>query len=210
MVHRGAILYVVAVLQFVAAMAIVQVGFGGYSDVANPVSDLGNSSLSHWSIVFNVSIVLLGILGVAGTVLLRHAFPARRTSLIGIGALVLGFLGAVGVGLFPEGSPHGLHTIFSAVTSFMGGFGLLVLSFAMLRDTRWAGFRLYTLVSAIVTLGAFGALAADGSRLTDAGLFGGVERVVIAPLLLWAVVAGIHLLRIPSYSPEPAVTAWSG
>ena len=30
---------------------------------------------------------------------------------------------------------------------------------------------------------------------------GGMERLIVAPVLLWALVAGIHLVRIPTYAP---------
>jgi hypothetical membrane protein len=204
--HSGSTLLVAAALQFVAAMVLVQSRYGGYSDASNAISDLGNSSHSPWAILFNVSVIVLGLGGIAGTLLVRSAFPARRTSRIGLGLLVLAFLGAVGVGCFPEGSPHGLHTLVSALTFLAGGLGLLALSFAMLRDTRWAGYRLYTLVSGVVSLGAFVALAVASDALTRAGAYGGVERIVVAPLLLWAGLAGVHLLRIPSYAPSGRFT----
>jgi hypothetical membrane protein len=204
-VHRGSLLLIAGVLQFVAAMIAVQWKYPGYSDLANTISDLGNSSKSPWSDTFNVSLVILAAAALVGTVLVRSAFPARRTRLGGIGLLGLSFLGVLGVGLFPEGSPHGLHTFFSALTFLAGGLGLLLLSFAMLRDTRWGGFRLYTLVSAVVSLVAFLLLAFAPDPLTNAGVYGGVERVVVGPLLLWAVLAGIHLLRIPSYAPATVV-----
>jgi hypothetical membrane protein len=201
--HRGAVLLIAGVLQFFAAMVAVQYRYPGYSDLSNAISDLGNASKSPWSDAFNVSLVILGVAGLAGTYLLRSAFPARRTTLAGIGLLGLSFLCALGVGFFPEGSPHGLHTLFSALTFLFGGLGLLLLSFAMLRDTRWGGLRLYTLLSAIVSLAALVALDVASGPLTDAGAYGGVERLVVGPLLLWAVLAGIHLLRIPAFAPSP-------
>jgi hypothetical membrane protein len=183
-------------------MALVQTQYPGYSDSANAISDLGNRVWSPWAPLFNISVILLGLTGAAGTAMVRSALPARRTSRVGIGLVLLGFVSAIGVGLFPENSAASLHTLFSFLTFLLGGLGLLVLSVAMLRDTRWANFRLYTLLSGVVSLAALAALAIASNSLTNAGHYGLVERVVVAPLLLWAVLAGVHLLRIPAYAPS--------
>ena len=137
--HRGSVLLIAGTLQFVAAMVAVQWKYPGYSDFSNALSDLGNSSKSPWFDAFNLSLVIFGVAGLVGAVLLRSAFAARRTTLGGVGLLGLAFIGAIGIGFFPEGSPHGLHTLLSALTFLSGGLGLLALSFAMLRDTRWEG-----------------------------------------------------------------------
>jgi hypothetical membrane protein len=67
----------------------------------------------------------------------------------------------------------------------------------MLRDTRWEGFRGYTFLSGIVTLAALALFLA--SVYPGIGP-GGMERLIIAPILLWAIVAGVHLLKLQPYS----------
>jgi hypothetical membrane protein len=196
----GGAMLLVGSVQFVAAMAVVQLKYPGYSDTGNYVSDLG-SSMSPWAWLFNDSIRLLGLLGILGTLLIRTAFASKTTTHVGLGALVVAELGAIAVGTFPEGSSWpfaGVHSAVSLITFVGSAVGLLFLALAMSRDTRWQGLRAYTFLSGVLTLVAI-ALFADGTYLGIGP--GGMERIVIAPILLWAVVAGVHLARLPVYDP---------
>lgn len=202
----GGALILVGSLQFVAAMVAVQLKYPGYSDTANYVSDLG-SSTSPWASVFNVSIRVLGILGIVGTLLLRSAFASKTTAHLGLGALIVAFLGAIGVGLFPENSTwpfSGVHSVVSLVAFLGSAVALVLLALAMSRDTRWQGMRLYSFLSGLVTFIAL-ALFVEGQYLGIGP--GGMERLVIAPILLWAVVLGVHLARLRVYSPTTAVSS---
>jgi hypothetical membrane protein len=195
----GAILAFASV-QFVAAMVVVQLYYPGYSDTGNYVSDLG-SSTSPWAWLFNDSIRILGLLTLLGALLIRTAFASRTTTHLGLGALVVAALGALAVGTFPENSTWpfaGVHSVVSLVTFLGSGFALLFLALAMSRDTRWQGLRFYTFLSGIVTLLALGLFAL--SRYGPLGP-GGMERIIIAPILLWGIVAGVHLARLPVYVP---------
>ncbi len=208
--HAGAALLVAAVLQFVAAMAVAQFlyPYSNYSLQRNDISDLGYPAGSAHGLVFDTSISLLGLLTIVAVVLIRTAFTSRTTTRIGLVALALAGLFAFTVGRFPEHSPElggHLHSIVAALTFFLSGLSLLFLGLAMVRDTRWRRMRLYTFASGIVTWIAL-VLYVGGH---DVGLGpGGMERVIVAPVLLWSVVAGVHLLRIPRYRPT-APDAWS-
>jgi len=215
-VRHGAILLIIGSVQFIVAMAITQVGYGSsYSLTQNYISDLGAANCaefssgpfgngthyacSPWHDVFNVSIVLMGVLIILAVILLRTAFPARRSRTIGLGILAVAGLGAIGVGLFPEDVNINAHVV-SALLAFLGsGLALLVLGFAMFRDTRWDGFRAYTVLSGFVTLVA---LVLFQSKVYVGIGVGGMERLIVAPILLWAIVVGIHLARIPTYAPR--------
>ncbi len=196
--HRAGALLLAASIEFVAVMAVAQSRFPGYSDVANAISDLGNTATSPAYLVFDVGIVGFGLLGLAGAFYLRTALRARRTSKIGVGLLGVTFLGALAIGFVPENLHSSLHSLLSLVTFLAAGLSLLVLALAMLRDTRWERWRLYTLLSGAVDLVALAVLL---SPLTNSGNFGAVERAVVAPGLLWAALTGIRLLRIPVYEP---------
>ena len=203
----GGMLFVAGSVQFVAAMVVVQFYYPGYSDTGNYISDLG-SSMSPWAWLFNDSIRLLGLAGLAGTILIRTAFSSKTTTHIGLGALLVANLGAIAVGTYPEGSSWpfaGIHSVVSLVTFLGSGFALVFLALAMSRDTRWQGLRAYTFVSGGVTFVAIG-LFASGHYLGIGP--GGMERVVVAPILLWAIIAGLHLARLPVYDPAtPAAVA---
>ena len=214
-VRHGAVLLLVGTVQFIVAMAVTQIGYGSsYSLTGNYISDLGavncgtfggtasfagHYACSPWHDVFNVSIVVMGLLVILGAILIRTAFPVRRSRLVGLWALALAGVGSVGVGLSPEDVNIGVHSGSALLAFIGGGVALFVLGFAMFRDTRWEGFRAYTILSGLVTLIALILFVSKA----DLGLgVGGMERLVVAPVLLWSIVAGIHLARIPTFAPR--------
>jgi hypothetical membrane protein len=209
-VRHGAYLYIAGVLIFIVAMIVTQLGYTGtsYSLTGNYISDLGAAHCgtyhtnlyvcSPWHDVFNVGIVLMGILLILGTILLRTAYPARGSRTLGLALLVLAGFGAIGVGLSPEDVNLTVHTISAATAFILGNLALIVLAFAMFRDTRWDGYRAYTLFSGLIGLIAF--LLFYTKVYGPLGV-GGMERLIVAPLLLWALLVGIHLARIPTFAP---------
>jgi hypothetical membrane protein len=206
-VRHGAILWIVGVLEFVVGMIVTQIGYPGYSLTQNYISDLGATQCGEWTgryvcspwhDVFMISIVAMGILIILGLVLLRTAFPPRGTRTVGLALLTLTGLGAIGVGLSPENVNITIHSLSAAVAFVGGGFALVVLSLAMFRDTRWDGYRAYTMISGLIGLIAFALF--EGRIYGPLGV-GGMERLIVAPILLWAVIVGIHLARIPTYAP---------
>ena len=213
-VHHGAALWLVGALQFVLAMAIVQLfwtGHPAYSLTNNVISDLGNTqcgpwphATSHdvcspWHEVFDVSIVVLGALVVLGAVLARTGFPIRRSSSVGLWMIALAGVGSIGVGVAPENVNLTVHAASATLAFVVGNLGLLVLGVAMFRDTRWSGLRAYTLFSGLVGLVA-AVLFLRG--ITGAVGTGGMERLIVDPLLLWLIVAPVRLLGIPQYAPR--------
>jgi len=209
-VHHGAAVWLIAVLQFVAAMVVVQLAFTpSYSLSANVISDLGNTacgawptSTSHqvcspWHVVFDASIIVFGLLVILGAILVKTAFPSRRSSTVGLGFLALAGVGSVGVGVFPENVNPDAHIAFAIVAFVLGNLALIVLAVAMFRDTRWGGYRAYSIFSGIVGIVAF--LLFSVQLYLGLGP-GGMERLVAAPVLLWASVAAVHLLRVPTYA----------
>jgi hypothetical membrane protein len=213
-VHRGAVVWVIAAVQFVVAMGVVQAAWSApptYSLLHNYISDLGNTGCgpwpsstsarvcSPWHDVFNGSSIALGLLVVLGAVLVRSAFPRKGSSTVGLALLIVGGLGAVGVGLSPENVDLTVHSLSAALAFVLGNLSLIVLGFAMFRDTRWGGYRAYSMLSGLVGVIAFALFEAGH----DLGLgVGGMERLIVAPLLLWLVVCSVHLLRVPQYAPS--------
>jgi len=214
-VHQGAILLLVGAFEFILGMAVTQIGYGSsYSLTQNYISDLGavkcgefggsgslpgHYACSPWHLVFNISIILLGIILIFAAILIRSAFPPRRSRTLGLFILALSGIGAMGVGFSPEDVNITIHAA-SAFLAFLGsGVALIILGFAMFRDTRWDGFRMYTVVSGLVGLIA---LALFASKVYGPLGVGGMERLIVAPILLWAIVVGIHLVRIPTYAPR--------
>ena len=222
-VHHGAILLVVGAVEFILGMAVTQIGYGptfdwgsSYSLSHNYISDLGATqcgwfhigalgpsgsayACSPWHLVFNISIIVMGLCILLAVVLMRTAFPARRSRTIGLGLLAIVGMGAIGVGLFPENVNISAHTISALLAFLCSGLSLIVLGFAMFRDTRWEGFRAYSILSGLVTIVA---LVLFVSKVYLGIGVGGMERLIVAPMLLWAIVVGIHLARIPTFAPS--------
>lgn len=214
-VHHGALLWLIGVVEFVVGMIVTQLGWTtSYSLSQNYISDLGavhcgpisgRYVCSPWYEVFNLSIILLGLLLIFGAFLLRTAFRARGSRTVGLGLLVVGGLGSIGVGLFPEDVNLTVHT-FSALIAFSAAnLALIVLGLAMFRDTRWQGYRAFTVLCGLVGLVALFLFAGKayqwGGFWADWGA-GGIERTIVAPTMLWALLASIHLLRIRSFAPR--------
>ncbi len=199
--QAGAVL-VVGSLQFILAMIVVQLKYPGYSDLTNYISDLGGAH-SPWAVVFNASAIVLGLLTLLAAYLLLAAFNHRLSRTLGLGFLAIAGIGAFFVGIFPEtstalgGHAHGL---FADIAFIASGLALINLPGAMLRDTRWEGYRAFTFLLGVITLLAIVLFVAG--RWGPLGP-GGMERLVVAPILLWALVAGIHLLSMPTYQRVP-------
>jgi hypothetical membrane protein len=200
--QAGAALLIGSV-QFILAMIAVQLKYPGYNDLNNYISDLGNSTLSPWAGVFNASVIVLGLLTLLAAYLLLAAFNRRFSRTLGLGFLLIAGIGAILVGVFPENSTalggH-MHSVASDIAFIASGLALLNLPAAMLRDTRWDGYRAFTGLLGLITLVAV-VLFATG----DWGVLGrgGMERLVVAPILLWFIVVGIHLLTLPTYQRVP-------
>ncbi|MGA7923821.1 MAG: DUF998 domain-containing protein [Thermoplasmata archaeon] len=221
-VRPGAIFWIVGSLQFVVGMIVTQVGYPNYSITGNYISDLGAVNCgkfggegafagdyvcSPWHLVFNISIILLGIFLIIGAVLVFRALGSRGFSLVGAGLLIVAGIGAIGVGVFPEDVNLPNHILFATLAFAGSGLALVVLGIGMLRSGPWRGYGGYTIISGLVGLTA---LVLFLEKAYGPLGVGGMERLIVAPVLLWAIVAGIHLARFPTLArrvppgPEPS------
>lgn len=200
-------------MQFLVIHLIVQFAWPEpYSWSVNAISDLAAAGCGPWPgdgryvcsplhVWMNASFVLLGLLFVAGlalTGLLRShglSWPSRVF-------LVLAGIGFVLAGLAPADVNEETHIV-AALTIFFGGnLGLLYVE----RSPR-----IVTSLPAApgaLTLGAIGLVATAlllGQIYLVFGL-GGMERLAVFPLLIWAVLIGIGLLRSPVQEPGTSVT----
>ena len=203
-VHYGAIALVGAVLQFIAAMIVAQFGYPNYSLAQNYISDLGNTSLSPWYYVFDGSIAVLGVLTAIAILLVWSSFAPGSARAIGLLLLLIAGVAAIFVGAFPENVNGTVHAIASLLVFAPSGLGLLILgSGAMPARTHWTPFRAFTIVLGVVTLLA---LVMFLFSLWGPLGPGTVERIIVAPVLLWALVISTHLLRLPARAPSRFVS----
>ena len=200
-VRWGGLLIALGAVQFAVANAIVQTRYAGYSLLTNYISDLGNTSTSPLHVVFNVSIILLGTLALLGIVLAWGGFPRGGSRVVGLFLLVIASVAAILVGLYPENVNATVHDTASLMVFLPAGVALVILSAGMRTGTMWYGYRALTLIlGAVVLLSlAYYAPTQTFGTTWDPGL---IERLIVYPILLWAVVAGIHLARLPRFSPS--------
>lgn len=201
-----------AALLFLVGMVIAQIGYGSsYSLIQNHISDLGAlhcSTLSTpgggggylyngyvcspWHDIFNATIIVEGVLLGLGVILIRRAFPSRAGLTIGFTLLMAAGVGSVGVGVFPEDSILILHSLSAALVFLAGNLALIILGFSKFTDTKLNLFRAYSILSGSVGLTAFVLFL---TMVYGALGVGGMERLIVAPLLLWVVVTSARLVR---------------
>jgi len=197
----GGTLIAVGVVQFSAAMAWVQSQYPGYSLLTNYISDLGNTSTSPAHAVFNVSIMVLGLLAFLGTLLAWGGFPRGGPRVAGLFLILVASVAAVLVGVFPENVNPTVHDLVSLLVFLPGGLGLCLLSLGMRAGTFWSSYRGLTLGLGAITLVslAYYAPTQQWNITWDPGL---VERLIVFPILVWGFVAGLRLVTLPRYSPS--------
>jgi hypothetical membrane protein len=182
-------LFFIAVTQFVLGLIVSEALYSGYSISDNYISDLG---VGPSSMIFNSSVFLMGLLLIIGAYFLQRAFDFKILTVL----LVLTAIGAMGIGIFTEdfGTIHsvvsliaflfgGLSAIFSVMCSYVHKFKLLEMPFSV--------------IAVILGLMSLGALVLFMAGM-DLGLgVGGMERMIVYPLLMWGAGFGGHLIVHP-------------
>jgi hypothetical membrane protein len=183
----GALLFV-GTVQFVILMNVAEQLYPGYSVSLNYISDLGATCrrtcqiVQPTAVIFNSSIVLLGLLMIIGAYCVRRSFRSRPLTAL----LMLTGIGALGVGLFPETTGI-IHHIFSAVVFLFGGLSAIA-SFQIAK-------RPMSYLSTLMGLVTLVALALYLSNIFLGLGPGGMERMIAYPALLWGVGLGGHLMH---------------
>lgn len=184
--RTAGILLLAGSLIVLAGMILAQSQYPGYSLEDNYISDLGNFAHPVPAILFNTSIVIFGAMAVYAGLLVRDTIDRW------LGVLVaLAGAGAVGVGVFSEGTVIAIHAI-AALTVFSCG------SLAIFRSAQVLYGRPVSYVFAVLGCVAVFSLAllifdiGTGRSLLGIGI-GGVERLVALPIVIWTVATGIFL-----------------
>lgn len=161
-----------------------------YSPVSNAISDLGGHHAGSYAVIFDASVIVVGLCAFTGAVLLRTLLPPRRSLRWGTVCLMLTGLGAIGVGCFPEYT-GAIHGIMASVAFIFGGIGLLLFGHGGRKVGEEGYFPWLTTVCGIVDL-----LSLVGFLLLEnTWVAGAVERMIVAPVLLWAFLVGVRMVR---------------
>jgi hypothetical membrane protein len=193
----GAISYVSTLQYFVIQFLVSLHWSPPYSLSRNTISDLGNTACAKFNrrricsplhSLMNVSFVVLGVAMIAGSALIYCSLKSTRGRALGFSSMVIGGMGAVMVGVFPENSIPALHGIGATLPFLVGNIGVVVLDFALEVPVAM---RLFTWLTGTVALLSL-IFYASGHFL---GLGeGGIERMVAYPQTIWLIVLGTYLL----------------
>ena len=183
----GAALFA-GVVQFALAMFLAEFLYPGYSVSGNAISDLGATCTNGTchivqpsSTIFNLSIILAGLLVLVSGLYLRRAV---RASAIVASTLTAG-AAMVGVGVFPE-SLGVLHGIVSLITFLSISFAAIA-AYKVERNPLSYFSVLLGIFSLVATI-----LYVDGVYLGLGG--GGMERMIVFPVLLWSIAFSGYLI----------------
>jgi hypothetical membrane protein len=166
--------------QFIIALIVAEAFYPGYSVAQNYISDLGATCraacqiVQPTSMIFNSSVTLLGLLAIVASYFVQRGFRSRVFTFL----VVMTGLGATGIGVFPE-TAGVIHLIVSLITFVFAG-----LSAILSCRVQKAPLAYFSVVLGVMTLVALG-LSVSNAFL---GLGpGGMERMIVYPVLIWAV-----------------------
>jgi len=174
--------------QFAIGLIIAEAVDPTYSVRFNNISDLG---VRAGAPIFNGSIILLGLTILLTSWYLYRAFKDRILMTL----ILLAGIGAIGVGVFTEAFEV-IHTVASFITFVFAAISTIV-AFRILRPPL-SYLSIPLGVASLVALGLF----ASGNYL---GLgVGGMERMIVYPVLAWGIGLGGHLLGLSAAEKTPA------
>ena len=177
-------------VQFSIGLILAEIYYPNYNVSTNYVSDLGANCTptpclinQPTSTIFNSSAFLLGLAILVAAFFFHRAFHWKPATAI----IALAGIGAMGVGLFPE-TTGVWHGIFTLIVFLFAGLSAVVTA----RFQRPPMFY-FSILLGLVTLGAL--LLYVGNAYLGLGP-GGMERMVVYPVLVWAVAFGGHLMAM--------------
>jgi hypothetical membrane protein len=175
------ILFFLAAAQFVVIVLIAEALYPGYSISQNYISDLG---VGPSALLFNACVFLQGVLIIGGTYFLQRAFNNKILTVL----LILAGLGSLGVGLFPENSEP-MHSISALLIFLFGGFSAIY-SFTVIKRPL----SLINILLGVLSLSALLLFAVN--QYLGVGV-GGMERLIVYPILVWMITFSGYLMASP-------------
>lgn len=187
--YRAAgIILLIATVQFFMAVNLAETQYPGYNIAKNTLSDLGGTlpPVEPSSAIFNISIILMGILSLTSVYLILKSGGCRLFS----ACLILCAIGAVGVGVFPKYTGSA-HIIFSFITFFFGCLAVIFsyrlgLNIPMVIVSMITGLIPLTIIIGTLLFGF-------NTPLINYLGMGGTERFVVYPLLFYLTALGGYL-----------------
>lgn len=181
---KGGALFFAGSVQFMIALTIAEVLYPNYNVSLNPLSDLGAMVFQPSAYIFNGSVIIFGLLIIAGAYFTMKGFDSKPL----VAVLLLAGIGVAGVGMFTE-TILGPHLIFSLMAFLFSGLAA-ILSFKVVNSS----FRYFCVALGVAVLLALVLFIFE----FDMGLgHGGIQRMVAYPAILWYVGFGANLMARP-------------
>jgi hypothetical membrane protein len=184
------VLFFIAATQFLLGIIVAEALYPGYSISKNYISDLG---VGPSAMIFNASVFLLGSFMIIGAYFLQRAFKLKILTVL----LALAALGSMGVGIFTENSEP-MHSIASLFVFLSGGLSAIY-SYKLMK-------RPISLINILLGLMSLFALVLFAMNLYLGLGVGGMERMIVYPILIWTIGFGGFLIAYPEKSSNGLTT----
>jgi len=173
--------------EFFLAMLIAVGTLPAYRVSSQAISDLGVGPTAP---LFNSSIIVLGLLNLAGAYFYHRTHNVKWITI----PFLLAGVGPIGVGLFPENLllPH---SIFALISFIFGNLTALLIANRVRPPFRYISAILGVVGLVALVLFVAGQYAGIG--------FGGMERLIVYPVLFWEASFGGYLMATREPSPAP-------
>jgi hypothetical membrane protein len=175
------IIFFIGTTQLIFGLIIAEVYYPGYDISKNYISDLG---IGPSAIIFNVSIFLLGLFIILGTYFLYKVLNNRIFTVM----LILIGIGCMGVGIFTD-DVQPIHSIAAIIIFLFSGFAA-IFSYKLLKIR----FKLINIILGVIALSALVLF------ITNQYLWlgpGGMERMIVYPILIWTYIVSYYLISNP-------------
>jgi hypothetical membrane protein len=180
----GGVLFFIAATQFVLGLIVAEALYPGYSISTNYISDLG---VGPSSTVFNVSIFLLGLLSIIGIYFLYRAYNLKMIIIL----FTIAAVAAMGIGIFTENSEP-MHTLASIFVFLFSGLSAI----ASYKITKYP----FNIIVILLGLTSVLAMILFMENIYVGLGVGGMERMIVYPILIWMIGLGGFLIAFPEKS----------
>ena len=180
----GVLLFALAA-QFMTVIMLAASMAPGYDVSGGAISDLG--TVPETRLLFNASLVTVGVLNVVAGVLLFRWHPSRWI----LGLFTLAGIGALGAGVFPldSGGPHGLFALVAFIAFNLEALAVASIVAGPMRLISLLGGALGLVFVVLMAIGDSG----NGAAFGPIG-HGGTERMIVYPVMLWMLAYGGYLM----------------
>jgi hypothetical membrane protein len=168
-------------------MTVIMLGASmapGYDMGAAAISDLGVTPQT--SLLFNATLILVGILNIVGGLLL---LGLDRPVLLGL--FTVAGVGAIGVGVFPldTGAPHSMAALTAFLLFNLQAIGVATIVRGPMRAVSLLAGSAGLLFVVLMVIG-------DSGNASAFGVIGhgATERMIVYPVMLWMLALGGYLM----------------